>query len=140
MFCFVTLLYFQLWLFFSWFRLAFFGFIRWRGLREWAKKGVFEIYISGMLHGVLILHSIFRECGETWGTENKQNGTWSSLTCIISFFLSFFFLGFNGWYSHCHCMFCIMCGWVHIACGLSSSFLWKLSVSLYLYRTVLLAS
>lgn len=32
-----------------WFRLAFFGFIRWRGLREWAKKGVFEIYISGML-------------------------------------------------------------------------------------------
>lgn len=114
------------------------------GLGEWTKRGCSRYIFLGC--SILLQPFDFSRVRGNMGTENKQNGTWSSLTCII--FLSFFlfsFLGFNDSHSHCRCIFCIM--WVgsaysmwarrrHHFCGNSLS----LSLSLYFYRTVLLAS
>lgn len=133
-----------------------------RSLRQWTKRGVFEIYtcISGMFfHGLFYLHFylFLRECGETWGREINKTEHGSSLTCIFflfflfsfSFFLSF--LGFNGWLAFTLSLYVLYHVWVGVGvlCILhvgekfppsSSSFSWKLSVSLYFYHTVLLAS
>lgn len=114
------LLYFPFWPFFLlvWFPARVFQLHMAAGFEGMAKRGCSRYIFLGCMERCLSAASVSRECGEAWGTENKQNGTWSSLTCIIFFFPFFFFLGFNGWHSHCRCMF-LYCvgGYVHIACG-----------------------
>lgn len=61
------------------------------GLGEWTKRGCSRYIFLGCF---ILQPFDFSRVRGNMGTENKQNGTWSSLTCIIFSFL--FLLLFSG--------------------------------------------
>lgn len=145
-----------------------------RSLRQWTKRGCSR-YIHVFLgcfffpfHGLFYLHFlfIFLSAGKHGGRKIKQNGTWSSLTCIFSFlfsfssrlFFSFVLSGFQ-WLAGIHIVTvcfvsCVGVGCVvHIACGrkvsaivvivlleIVSLFVFLSYCTVLFYHSVLLAS
>lgn len=112
------LLYFPFWPFFLlvWFPARVFQLHMAAGFEGMAKRGCSRYIFLGCMERCLSAASVSRECGEAWGTENKQNGTWSSLTCIIFFFPFFFFFGFQ-WLAFTLSLYVfVLCGWVCAYC------------------------